>query len=102
MNTIDLNSANVKELTQLPGVSKDIAYLIVNHRNRHGYFTAWEELLEVKGFPEGKLEWLKRRAILGHPKDAPGDFTPPRHLQAHLTEEPKKPRGYTHAIRGTR
>jgi len=102
MNTIDLNTAGVKELTQLPGVSKDIAYNIVNHRNRHGYFTAWEELLEVKGFPEKKLAWLKERAILGHPKDEPGAFAPPRHLQAHLAEEPKKPKGYTRAIRGTR
>jgi competence ComEA-like helix-hairpin-helix protein len=102
MNTIDLNTAGVKDLTQLPGVSKDIAYHIVNHRNRHGYFTAWEELLEVKGFPEKKLEWIKQRAILGHPKDEPGAFTPPRHLQSHLPEESKKPKGYTRAIRATR
>jgi hypothetical protein len=102
MNTIDLNTAGVKELTQLPGVSKDIAYDIVNHRNRHGYFTAWEELLEVKSFPKEKLQWIKQRAILGHPNDEPGAFTPPRHLQSHLAEESKKPRGYTHKIRTTR
>ena len=102
MTAIDLNTASVKELTQLPGVSKDIAYNIVNHRNRHGYFTAWEELLEVKGFPRAKLEWMKERAILGHPKDAPGAFVPPRHLKPHLADESKKPRGYTRAIRATR
>jgi competence ComEA-like helix-hairpin-helix protein len=102
MNTIDLNTASVKELTQLPGVSKDIAYLIVNHRNRHGYFTAWEELLEVRGFPEQKLEWVKRRAVLGHPEEEPGAFTPPRHLPKHVAEEKKKPQGYTHKIRTTR
>jgi hypothetical protein len=102
MNPIDLNAASVKGLTQLPGVSKDIAYHIVNHRNRHGYFTAWEELLEVKGFPKEKLAWMKQRAILGHPKDALGDFVPPRHLKPHLADESKKTRGYTHAIRTTR
>ena|SRR5437868_3708969 len=102
MTTIDLNTAAVKELTQLPGVSKDIAYNIVNHRNRHGYFTAWEELLEVKGFPGEKLEWVKERAILGHPRDEPGAFAPPRHLRSHLAETSKKSRGNTRAIRATR
>jgi helix-hairpin-helix protein len=102
MTPIDLNTAGVKLLTQLPGVSKDIAYHIVNHRNRHGYFTAWEELLEVKGFPKEKLDWIKERAVLGHPEGEPGDFTPPRHLQSHLTNESKKPRGYTRSMRATR
>lgn len=47
---ININTANAKRLTQLPGIAKNVAYRIVNHRKRHGYFTHWEELLEVKRF----------------------------------------------------
>jgi len=102
MATIDLNTATVKALTQLPGISKHTAYLIVNHRNRHGYFTAWEELNAVREFPKDKLEQIKTRAVLGHPGEEAGAFAPPRHLEHRLEEQAKKPKGYTRAIRGTR
>jgi len=61
---INLNTASTKELTQLPGVAKNVAYNIVSHRKRHGYFTHWEELLEVKEFPAAALGRLKERATL--------------------------------------
>jgi len=101
VNTIDLNTAGVGILTQLPGISKDIAYRIVNHRKRHGWFTAWEELLEVKDFPAKRLVEIKSRASLSCP-DEPGSCAPPRHLKKHLIEVMKKPRGYTRSIRNTR
>src|SRR6185312_7720196 len=69
---INLNTASAKELTQLPGVAKNVAYNIVSHRNRHGYFTHREE------------------------------FGPRRIKAEHLVPEAKKPRGYTKAIRATR
>src|SRR5689334_14000077 len=61
---INLNTASAKELTQLPGVAKNVAYNIVSHRKRHGYFTHWQELLEVKEFPAEALNRLKERATL--------------------------------------
>ncbi len=61
---VNLNTSNAKQLTQLPGVAKNVAYNIVNHRKRHGYFTHWEELLEVKEFPAEALDELKKRATL--------------------------------------
>jgi competence protein ComEA len=61
---INLNTASRKELTQLPGIAKNIAYNIVNHRKRHGYFTHWEELLEVKEFPRESLAKIKARGTL--------------------------------------
>jgi hypothetical protein len=83
-NRIDLNTAGEKMLTQLPGVNITIARAIVNHRQRHGWFTAWEELQGVKSFPMDRLEDLKQRAILSCPEDRPGQTlsacTPPRHL----------------------
>jgi competence ComEA-like helix-hairpin-helix protein len=100
---INLNTASAKELTQLPGVAKNVAYNIVSHRKRHGYFTHWEELLEVKEFPPAALDRLKERATL-LPIDGvrPEEFGPRRIKAEHLQREAKKPRGYTKAIRSTR
>lgn len=67
ITTISINTATVKELTQLPGIAKNLAYRIVNHRNRHGYFTHWEELLAVKEFPAGALDQIKQRANISPP-----------------------------------
>ena len=94
---INLNTAGVKLLTQLPGVSKTVAYRIVNHRGRHGLFASWDELLEVKEFPAQRLEEIKERAELGGPEQ------PPRHLATtHLAAVARKPTGYTKSIRTTR
>jgi len=100
---INLNTASAKELTQLPGVAKNVAYNIVSHRKRHGYFTHWEELLEVKEFPADALDRLKERATLLPIKGVrPEEFGPRRFKPEHLQREAKKPRGYTKAIRTTR
>ena len=99
MAKLDINTADAKLLTQLPGVAKNLAYKIVNHRNRHGYFTRWEELAEIKGFPAEKLEEVKAAAVLGCPDE---DCSGPRHVRPHLRETRKKPAGYTKAIRSTR
>jgi helix-hairpin-helix protein len=98
---IDINSAPVKDLTQLPGVSKTMAYRIVNHRARHGLFTTWEELLEVREFPEDRLDALKERAVLGKPGGE--DMTPPRHLgRRQLKVVAHKGKGQTHKLDTTR
>jgi Helix-hairpin-helix motif len=94
---INLNTAGVKLLTQLPGVSKTVAYHIVNHRGRHGLFTNWDELKEVKEFPVESLDDIKARADLGVEQQTP------RHLNTtHMAVVAKKPAGYTKAIRTTR
>src|SRR5207302_7088088 len=85
---VDLNTAGVSELTQLPGVAKNLAYNIVNHRKRHGFFTGWEELTEVKEFPSDRLDEIKARAVLSSP-DGPDAAAPPRHPESHLEEEKK-------------
>lgn len=100
---INLNTSNAKQLTQLPGVAKNVAYNIVNHRKRHGYFTHWEELLEVKEFPAESLDQLKKRATLLPIEGVrPEEFGPRRIKPEHLQREAKKPRGYSKAIRNTR
>ena len=100
---ININTASTKELTQLPGVAKNVAYNIVNHRKRHGYFTDWKELLEVKEFPAAALDRFKARATLLPIKGIrPEEFGPRRVNKEHLGRTAKKPKGYTKAIRATR
>jgi competence ComEA-like helix-hairpin-helix protein len=98
---ININTAATKELTQLPGIAKNLAYRIVAHRRRHGWFSQWEELAEVKEFPIHKLEEIKKRATLEMPEDGtPRAFR--RLKRDHLEREAKKPKGYRKDIRSTR
>ena len=72
-NKIDLNSADVATLTQLPGVAKNVAYEIDNYRRHHGGFAAWEDLQKVKGLSREALPELQSRAFLG-PRQPPVQF----------------------------
>jgi len=100
---ININIATTKNLTQLPGIAKNVAYRIVNHRKRHGYFTHWEELLEVKEFPAESLEELKTRATIDPPEGIlKEEFGPRRIKPSQIERTTKKPKGYTKAIRATR
>lgn len=100
---ININTASAKELTQLPGIAKNVAYRIVAHRKRHGYFTHWEELLEVKELPEDKLAEIKKRAsLLPIPGVRSEEFGPRRLKPEQIERVAKKPKGYSKAIRSTR
>ena len=101
---INLNTATPKELTQLPGIAKNVAYRIVNHRKRHGLFTHWQELLEIKEFPSESLDSIKQRAALAPPQDIkPIDFVGPRRVKSsHIRSVEKKTAGYTKKARATR
>jgi hypothetical protein len=98
---INLNTAGTKELTQLPGIAKNMAYRIVSHRSRHGWFSHWEELAEIKEFPVEKLEAIKQRATLEMP-DGEQARSPRRLKPDHVGKEKKKPKGYRKDIRNTR
>jgi DNA uptake protein ComE-like DNA-binding protein len=67
---LDLNGDSRKLLTQLPGVTKDIAYKIVNYRNRHGGFGSWSDVETAIGFSQARMRSLKNRAFLG-PRPVP-------------------------------
>jgi hypothetical protein len=91
---ININSATVKELTQLPGIAKNLAYRIVNHRNRHGYYSHWEDLLGVKDFPSSALDQVKQRANISPPAGIlKEEFGPRRIKTGHLEDIAKKTKG---------
>ena len=56
---LDLNTATVAQLDELPGVGQVIAQRIVDWRTKHGRFTSVDELQEVSGVGEKKFESLK-------------------------------------------
>ncbi len=57
---ININQANIEELTKLPGISKKIAINIIEHRERYGNFTNLSDLLKIKGITIQDLEELKK------------------------------------------
>ena len=56
---VDLNTATLDELDELPGVGPATAQAIVDERERRGGFTAVDELLDVRGIGDAKLAALR-------------------------------------------
>ncbi|GAB6281792.1 MAG: hypothetical protein STSR0008_05340 [Ignavibacterium sp.] len=58
--SINLNTASVEELINLPGVGKSTAKNILEYRNKSGKFRNLEELLNVKGIGQKKFLNIKK------------------------------------------
>ncbi len=56
---VHLNTATPEELETLPGVGPVLAGRIIDHRERDGPFTVPEDLLDVSGIGEARLESLR-------------------------------------------
>lgn len=56
---VDINTADAGLLESLPGVGPATALAILEHRERTGAFRAIDDLLEVRGIGEAKLEQLR-------------------------------------------
>ena len=67
---VDINSATAEELQQLMGVGPVLAQAIVDYRAEHGPFVSVDELLEVSGIGEAKLEGIRNDITRGE-EDAP-------------------------------
>lgn len=62
---VNLNTADAAALSQLPGIGEVLAQRIVDYRNTHGAFTAVEQLTNVEGIGEGKLDAILDQITLG-------------------------------------
>lgn len=56
---VDLNAATAEQLDTLPGVGPSTASAILAYRNEHGPFSSVDDLLEVRGIGEAKLEQIR-------------------------------------------
>jgi competence protein ComEA len=56
---VDLNQADEAALDALPGVGPATAAAIIQHREQIGRFTSVDQLLDVRGIGEAKLEQLR-------------------------------------------
>ena len=55
---VDINYASTEELTKLSGIGEVLAQRIVDYRDAHGAFTDAEQLKNVEGIGDAKLEAL--------------------------------------------
>jgi len=65
---LDLNSATVEQLEQLPGIGPTIAKAIVRFREKSGPLKRVEDLLAVRGVSKNKLEKLRPYVVVNAPE----------------------------------
>jgi competence protein ComEA len=56
---IDLNTASIAQLDTLPGVGPATAQAIIDYRSQHGRFRSVDELVNVRGIGQAKLDQIR-------------------------------------------
>ena len=64
-DSVDLNTASVGELAELPGIGAGLAERIVEYRREHGKFRYAYELMDVPGISEKIYMELRERITAG-------------------------------------
>ena len=62
---ININTAGVDELTELPGIGEAYARRIVEYREKYGPFKKVEDLLNVRGIGDRTFEKIRQRVTTG-------------------------------------
>ncbi len=58
---ININTANVSQLSTLPRIGVKISKRIIDYRKKHGKFKRIEEIMKVKGIGEKVFQKIKNR-----------------------------------------
>lgn len=61
---LDINNATKEELIALPGIAEVRAEAIIAYRAKHGNFSEVDELKNIKGIGDKKLESLKKHVYV--------------------------------------
>jgi competence ComEA-like helix-hairpin-helix protein len=67
---VDLNTATVEQLQQLPGVGPVTAKSIVDFRKRSGPFRRVDDLLAIRGISNGRLKQIRPYVFVAPAKPA--------------------------------
>ena len=59
MSKININTASQEQFEQIKGIGPGLAKKIIEYRESHGNFEKVEDLINVKGIGEKKLEKMK-------------------------------------------
>jgi comEA protein len=62
---LDLNSAQLSQLEQLPGIGQKRAQAILDYREAHGGFHSVSQLLQIKGIGRAMLRKLRPLVTVG-------------------------------------
>ena len=62
---LDINSATLKQLSDIPGIGEVIAQRILDYRDENGAFRSLDELLNIKGIGESRLQQLQEYLTVG-------------------------------------
>ena len=62
---MNINTASVGELAELPGIGEVVAQRIVNHREKSGKFRKVDELLVIRGISRKKLDKVRPLITVG-------------------------------------
>lgn len=65
---LDLNSATVEQLEQLPGIGPTLAKAIVRFREKSGPLQRVDDLLAVRGVSKNKLKKLRPYVVVIEPE----------------------------------
>jgi competence protein ComEA len=70
---VNLNTATVSQLEDLPGIGPSLAARIVDHRQKNGAFKSVEDVLAVKGIGEKNFARIQAFLSVGAtaPKETP-------------------------------
>ncbi len=66
---INVNTATLDELIQLPGIGEVKAKNIIDYRNKNGYFTDIDDLINVSGIGEKTLDKIRDFITVGEEKN---------------------------------
>ena len=62
---VDINTAGLRELMELPDIGEVLAQRIIDHRTEHGPFEKTEEIMEVYGISDKRYEKIKDLICIG-------------------------------------